>query len=269
MQFSLEQRTATLSVGEFSDFALGPRESGGGAQGLWRAQLGQHWHNELRARTEKEHAVDGAVPAEVQFEIPIEGRLTRGGWTFLLGGRIDQIVPSWNPIKEGLPSEALAKEGGSTLREIKTVTRALPATEDELRADYPEYFLQLATYAVLKRGQGTAAARAELVFVETSSGLAQSVALTPFDEALVLHQLDSIVAFLNQRLRATERRRALAFHPAFTDLRPGQETIQADLAAAFARSPIVLFEAPTGYGKTGCALEFALTQLRSGRCSRA
>ncbi len=258
MQFSLDQRTATLSVGEFSDFALGPRESGGGAQGLWRAQLGQHWHNELRASTEKEQTVGGALRPDVLFEIPIEGRLTRGGWTFLLGGRIDQLV-------------------GSTLREIKTVTRPLPAPEDELRADYPEYFLQLATYAVLSRASSLSsqlsalnrsALHAELVFVETSSGLAQTVALTPFDEALVLHQLDSIVEFLNQRLRATERRRALAFHPAFTELRPGQETIQADLAAAFARSPLVLFEAPTGYGKTGCALEFALTQLRSGRCSR-
>jgi Rad3-related DNA helicase len=31
---------------------------------------------------------------------------------------------------------------------------------------------------------------------------------------------------------------------------------------------ILLFEAPTGYGKTGCVLEFALGQLQSGRFSR-
>ncbi len=72
MQFSLAQRTASLSVGEFSDFALGPRESGGGAAGLWRAQLGQHWHNELRTRTLAE------APA-AQFEIPIEGRPVHRG----------------------------------------------------------------------------------------------------------------------------------------------------------------------------------------------
>lgn len=249
MQFSLDQRTVTLSVGEFSDFALGPREGGGGAQGLWRAQLGQHWHNELRKRTESEFTAGGALRPDVLFEIPIEGLLVRGGWTFQLGGRIDQVV-------------------GSTLREIKTVTRPLPAPEDELRADYPGYFLQLATYAVLRRAQGAATRSAELVFVEASSGLAQSVALTPFDEALVLHQLDAVVEFLDQRLRATARRRALALRPAFAELRPGQETIQTDLAATFARAPIVLFEAPTGYGKTGCAMEFALGQLRAGRYSR-
>ena len=33
MQFDLEQRSLTLSAGEFADFSLGPRESGGGPQG--------------------------------------------------------------------------------------------------------------------------------------------------------------------------------------------------------------------------------------------
>ena len=280
MQFSLEHRTVTLSVGEFSDFALGPREGSGGAQGLWRAQLGQHWHNELRLRTESEFTLDGILRPDVLFEVSIEGLLVRGGWTFRLGGRIDQVV-------------------GPTLREIKTVTRPLPAAEDELRADYPAYFLQLATYVVLSRAPGSSPAtrhsslsplRAELVFVEASSSLAQTVALTPFDEALVLHQLDAVVEFLDQRLRATARRRSLALRPAFAALRPGQETIQADLRAAFGRvesprakvenpetkpsafdprpSTVLLFEAPTGYGKTGCAMEFALGELRAGRFSR-
>lgn len=242
MQFSLEQRTAGLSVGEFSEFSLGPHESGGGPQGLWRAQLGQHWHNELRIRTQAES------PA-AQFEIPIEGRLTHRGWTFTLAGRIDQLV-------------------GATLREIKSVTRPLPAPEPELRAEYPGYFLQLAAYAVLRRTQGAAVTGTELVFVEASSGLSQVIALTPFDEALVYHQLDALVEFLNLQLRATERRRALQFQPPFPSLRAGQESIQADLAAAFARSPTVLFEAPTGYGKTGCVLEYALGQLRDGRYGR-
>lgn len=249
MHFSLETQTASLSVGEFADFALGPRESGGGSPGLWRAQLGQHWHNELRAQTEREQTTGGALRPDVAFEVQIEGTLTHQGWSLKLGGRIDQLV-------------------GSTLREIKSVLRPLPAEEAELRADYPAYFLQLATYVVLRRLQGARDTRAELVFVEASSGLSQTIALTPFDEALVHHQLDAVVGFLQQQLRAAQRRRALVFHSPFRELRPGQETIQADLAAAFARAPIVLFEAPTGYGKTGCTLEFALTQLKSARYDR-
>jgi len=250
MHFSLENRTASLSVGEFANFALGPHESGGGPQGLWRAQLGQHWHNELRVRTEKECTVDGTLRPDVQFEVVIDGHLTHRGWTFHLNGRIDQLV-------------------GDTLREIKSVTRPLPAEEAELRADYPPYFLQLAAYAVLRRALGAKSTKAELIFVEAGSGLAQTIALTPFDEALVHHQLDALVEFLNLRQRATARRRSLTFQPAFESLRPGQETIQQDLLSAFSFQPsALLFEAPTGYGKTGCVLEFALGQMRTGRFAR-
>lgn len=276
MQFSLEAKTVSLSVGEFAGFVLGPQESGGGAQGLWRAQLGQHWHNELRNRTEQEFTVEGVLRTDVQFEVAIEGHLVHRGWRFTLSGRIDQLI-------------------GDTLREIKSVVRPLPAAEAELRADYPDYFRQLATYVVLLRTAENSqlpalnrdALRAELIFVETGSGVAQTIVLTPFDEALVFHQLDALAEFLNLRLRATERRRALQFRPAFADLRPGQENIQAELSAALlprtqvkqtpdsasataiqSGSPIVLFEAPTGYGKTGCVLEFALGQMRAGHFAR-
>jgi Rad3-related DNA helicase len=133
----------------------------------------------------------------------------------------------------------------------------------------------------MRRALGSPVRRTELVFVEATSGLVQTVALNPFDEALVTHQLEVVVAFLDARRAAAERRRHLLFTPPFPALRPGQETIQQDLAAAF-RSPsgpphsalrtpqasVVLLEAPTGYGKTGCGLEFALTQLRGGRFDR-
>src|SRR5262245_9977306 len=121
MIFDLDKRTAALSVGEFSDFSLGPRESlGGGSAGVWRAELGTHWQNELRAQATAEHA------AAAEFEIPITGQIFHRGWTLTLTGRIDQIVR--------LPAAPV------TLREIKSVTRELPADEAELRADYPEYF---------------------------------------------------------------------------------------------------------------------------------
>ena len=251
MHFSLENRIVTLSVGEFAGFSLGPQEGSGGPSGLWRAQLGQHWHNELQKRTLAE--APGAA-----FEIVIAGSLTHRGWTFALNGRIDQQV-------------------GSLLREIKSVMHPLPAEEAALRADYPAYFLQLGAYVVLQKSRSQPSAlssqlspvRAELVFVEASSGLSQTVALTPFDEALVFHQLDAIAEFLNLQRRAAERRRALAFQSPFTTLRPGQETIQADLLSALSSTPsALLFEAPTGYGKTGCVLEFALGRLRAGEFAR-
>jgi len=267
MIFDLDQRTAALSVGEFSEFSVGPRDASGGgvASGVWRAQLGTHWHNELRHRAIQEHG------AAASFEIPITGAIAHRGWTLTLTGRIDQIIRNGSR---------------ATLREIKSVTRTLPADEGELRADYPEYFIQAATYATLTRlglatlpqlelpasdpsAATTGSARTELVFVETGSGLAQAIALNPGDERLFHHQLEHVTEFLILRLRARERLRGLQYRPAFAVPRPGQETTQAELTTLFGRQPLVLFEAPTGFGKTGVLLEFALGQLRSGHFDRA
>src|SRR5688572_13129223 len=265
MIYDLEQRSAALSVGEFAGFSLGPREAGGGGTaGIWRAQLGTHWHNELRTRAIAEHA------AAAEFEIPISGQVFHRGWILTLTGRIDQLVRRANVI---------------TLREIKSVTRTLPADEAELRAEYPEYFIQLASYralghqarpgksALLHPGDQPAAENAivgsELVFVETGSGLAQTIALTPADDALFQTQLERFTEFLGLRLRARERLRGLRFRPAFATPRPGQESTQIELTALFEQQPLVLFEAPTGFGKTGVLLEFALGQLRSGHFDRA
>lgn len=247
MEFSLDDRTATLSVGEFSDFAIGPRTAAGGAQGLWRAQLGTHWHQELRRQAEAEQT--GA-----RFEVSISGRVFHAGWTLTLSGRIDQLLP--------------ADGGGVRLREIKTITEALPTSEEALRARYPDYFAQLATYVALQRliEPGTFV-RAELVFVETASGLAQPVAV-PDDEPLFRSRLERVTEFLSLRLHARESRRSLAYRPAFATLRPGQETTGAELAAALAANRVVVFEAPTGFGKTGALLETGLAALKSGRFQR-
>ena len=264
MEFDLVQRTAALSVGEFAEFTLGPHDSGGGPQGIWRARLGAHWHNELRSQVAAEN------PAAT-FEVPIAGRIAHQGWTLTLNGRIDQIIPAVShPTDDRRPDE----RGGKTvppvtLREIKTVMRPLPVAEAELRAEYPGYFVQVATYLALRRITDPAASlRAELHFLEAGSGLAQTVALTPADESSVRVQLERVVEFLNLRWTARERLRHLRFRPAFTELRPGQEETRAELTAAFQQHPVVLFEAPTGFGKTGVLLEFALGQLQSGHFER-
>lgn len=262
MEFDLTRRTANLSVGEFAAFRLGPHDPGTGAAGLWRAQLGTHWHNELRAQT-------AAANPAATFEVAITGRIVHRGWTLTLAGRIDQVLPpsaAWQKMDDKGPATAGEKV---TLREIKTVMRALPLDEAGLRSSYPEHFAQAATYVALRRLDPAAPpARAELLFVEAGSGLAQPVALTPADEVFFRTQLERVTEFLELRQRARARLGRLRFRPAFTSLRPGQEETQAQLTAAFNRTPAVLFEAPTGFGKTGVLLEFALGQLRSGHFER-
>ena len=262
MEFSLAARTARLGVGEFSDFTLGPRDSSGGPQGLWRAQLGTYWHQQLRAQATTEHA------AAAEFEVAITGQVFHRGWTLTFTGRIDQLLRSPEPAS--VPAPAV------TLREIKTVTRPLPADETELRRDYPAYFIQLATYAALHRLAPTSEPKTqnpklkpELVFVEAGSGLSQTVALTSADDALFRIQLERVAEFLDLRLRARERLRHLRYRSPFVTPRPGQETTATELTTAFEKNPALLFEAPTGFGKTGVLLEFALGQLRSGHFDRA
>lgn len=370
MEFSLDRRTCALSVGEFAGFTLGPREAGrGGASGLWRAQLGQEWHAQLRKRTEAEisEKKQGSTQADAAFEVPLTLPCIHRGWTFTLNGRIDQLVTLF-----ALPAGSDAAHPPAVsviIREIKTVAGPLPADEDALRAEYPEYFLQVITYLALVRtaprpphrpvagssaqrnacsrgssdecratnqaaqssvganraevqthplaldprlspfdcrdaaseelGWSTpglelasrSALRAELVFVELGTGITQTIVLTADDEHCFRIQLERLVDFLELQLRARERLRGLQFHPAFAVLRAGQESVQAELLAAFGgnnerhgttaagcgpadqaggfqRHATLLFEAPTGYGKTGVLLEFALGRLRAGRFAR-
>ncbi len=174
MEFNLDQRTASLSVGEFADFTTGPHDAGSGHAGLWRAHLGTHWHNELRARAAAE------TPA-AEFELVIAGRIFHGGWTLTLTGRIDQLLRTGDTV---------------TLREIKTVTRPLPTDEATLpprrlprptsSASSPAtlYARPASASSSLVTGHSSLTefcvpGAPELVFVETSSGLAQTVPLTP------------------------------------------------------------------------------------------
>ncbi len=180
----------------------------------------------------------------------MSGELVRHGWTLALLGRIDQIVGTG---------------GDAVLREIKTVTRPLPEAESELRADYPAYFAQLAAYGAL-RGRSE---RCELVFVEADTGLSQTVALSRDDERHLELQLERVSEFLELRLRARERLRALRYRPAFSTLRAGQETAATEMTAAVrGAQSAILFEAPTGFGKTGVLLECALGELKEGHFDR-
>ena len=78
MEFNLDQRTASLSVGEFAEFTTGPHDAGSGHAGLWRAQLGTHWHNELRGRAAAE--TPGAE-FELGWGADPELRVHRDAWS--------------------------------------------------------------------------------------------------------------------------------------------------------------------------------------------
>src|SRR5882672_4701048 len=100
MEFSLDARTAGLSAGEFANFTVGPHDAGSGGYSLERAQLGTHWHNELRAQATADHG-----PA-AEFEIAITGKIFHRGWTLTLTGRIDQLLRTPAPPSPTAPKKS-------------------------------------------------------------------------------------------------------------------------------------------------------------------
>jgi DNA excision repair protein ERCC-2 len=253
MQISFEQKKVTLAIGEFSEFTDSPSTSGGSGRGggFWRAQVGQAWHTELRNNLARRDP-------SASFEVTIAAVWPHGGWLFEFQGRADQVIRD---------------DRGVTLREIKTVDHPLPAHEETLVAAYPAYFLQARTYQrlyPLATGESPLPVRAELVFVEIQTGMTQVVSLEPETQASdgFLLQLGRIHRFVELRREHLQRLREFAFLPPFEASRPGQEEISARMESTCSTEKVTLFEAPTGFGKTGVVLEYALNRLRRGAVTR-
>jgi len=250
MQFDLDARKVSLSVREFADFQLYPTSSQPFRGGRWRAELGQAWHKEWHNRARQSHP-------NIETEASIKGSWQFQNWTFALQGRIDQII---------------FQADGVIIREIKTISQRLPEQSNALLESYPAYFRQLATYMALAsihseyRDQSI---QGELLFVAIADGISQTVAFENEHQELFHSQLERIHRFLEQRRHSTQRLRQCHFNPPFANLRPGQNEARDQLSTIAHRSKIILLEAPTGFGKTGFTLEYALQQLREGRFDRA
>lgn len=248
MQFDPVERSVSLAVGELAAFRNQPSNAGAGG-GQWRATVGQQWHKVSASQTSE------AYP-DARFEETIKGTLLYKDWAFHLQGRIDQVIPEGKWL---------------TLREVKTVRRNLPASNEELAATYPEYFAQAAIYLRLARllpEYRNHELRAELLFIGIQDGAAQRAAIEPGDETLLDRKLDELVAFLDDRRSCRQRLNEIEIRPAFEELRDGQSELIEQLATASLRNLNILMQAPTGFGKTGIVLEHALQQMKAGLFER-
>jgi Rad3-related DNA helicase len=251
MHCDLDQKRINIAIGELADFSVGPREPGAGKNNSWRAQLGIQWHTTLRREYE-------ALHPSASFEIPLEGRMVQRGWLITLNGRIDQMRET---------------ETTTILREIKTVTDPLPRDERSLREDYPNYFIQLAAYASVLENtpsyNSKKSIKTELVFVEVATGITQTVSLNSEDYLAFKTQLYKVYEFFSLQLENRDKRKRLIFNAAFIKLRQGQETTLSEIEhKILSENKALVLQAPTGFGKTGMLLEFALKKLKSAECER-
>ena len=243
-----QQRLAKLNVRELAQFqdrqAVVPASP---TPSRWRASVGQQWHDNLRKHAE-------AAPGEATFEKTLKTTTYHNGWQIELTGKVDQWIEH---------------QGRHTIREIKTISRNLPMEEGELLAHYPSYFAQVQAYMAMALDLGLAQfenLEGELTFVSIAESMVQAVPIHPGDLSLHQAQTTRFQNYLGIRRENHERLTSIRFHPPFADWRPGQkETLDKLRQHSFPHPPNpLLLEAPTGFGKTGVALQYALEQLQSG-----
>lgn len=265
MQWDWSNRTIHLAVGELAAFDwFAPAAP---ASGRWRAELGSHWHDQLRQQAAaQDHAW--------QFEVACSGLLQRHGWSFHLRGRIDQFKPPPQNLPEPVPQKNAQKPEPvpALLREVKTIQQPLPADKAVLRQTYPAYFHQTDLYRCLLQQSASSPhspePSAELLFLEIQTGLTQAVPLSADDRHRLHAHLDAVIQILEERRRHFRQLRAFTVPPPFPQWRPGQQAARADLQQALQASDPIALEAPTGFGKTALALEQALRALCSGQVER-
>jgi DNA excision repair protein ERCC-2 len=262
MDIDYENRAVRLGVGELAQFRLGPRDAGSDVRvGRWRMEAGSQWHRRLqdeetaRSATVATTGIVGIVPP--RFEVVVSGVVLFEGWRFELQGRVDQIV----------------FDGARTvLREVKTVSHPLPMREDALRGMYPTYFAQAAAYQALcglNPALGLTGAFSELLFVDIDEGARQVVAAGEDARAAFDAQIHLLWEFAQSRRGSRARILSAEIAPPFDTVRTGQEGTEKALYDAALGGKILLWEAPTGFGKTAYALYNALTRMKSGLADRA
>lgn len=219
--------------------------------GLWRAKVGTEWHQRMQAQAEEAHGADAT------FEITISATWIERDWRMELQGRIDQLIQH---------------DGQTTLREVKSLSRPLPMPEKELTEDYPHYLRQLAAYLVcwkLTHPHETNPPNGELLFVDINEGITQTLQLSMADaETLVAQQAARIRPFMEHFAARRSALRDTDFPQPFDQWRDGQADTHTALHQHAATAPIILFEAPTGFGKTGLALHYAINRLRDSAFDR-
>ncbi|MEO8380954.1 MAG: ATP-dependent DNA helicase [Acidobacteriota bacterium] len=254
MRVDFEKREIVCAVGDLVQGSTYRRigvERGDGFRRMW---IGQDIHTR---RAEQRASEDPHYRAEVH----VVHRMTLGGWTVTITGRID-----------GLSIDKEAKVVG--IEEVKSIHFDL-----ELEALYRSEKLQRHLYQLLLYSyflcsqpdlEGYTFAP-QLVLIDLVSGEARIVD-TEFDRESVAKTLQSHIAKLigdletAAALRVAKRAFADTLTFPFDVVRPGQEQIISAVARGIYQRDSLLVSAPTGIGKTMAVLYPAVRQsLKLGK----
>ena len=254
MRVDYEKREIVCAVGDLVHESTYRRigvERGDGFRRMW---IGQDIHSR---RAEQRANEDPLYRAEVH----VVHRLTLGGWSVTITGRIDGL--------------SIDKEQKTVnIEEVKSIHFDL-----ELEALYrseklQRHLYQLLLYAYFLSSQPELdgfAFKPQLALIDLVSGEAKIVD-TEFDRARVESTLHAHVAKLIEdletaaALRTAKRAFADTLEFPFDVVRPGQEAIVSAVARGVYQRDALLVSAPTGIGKTMAVLYPAVKQsLKLGK----
>lgn len=247
MRLATDRRLVTLGAREFAVFGLPGRV--GSSSSAWRTAAGVEWHNRLAERA-------AAESSAWKFETPVRLVRQQGAWTVEIEGRIDQ----WRDEGERI-----------VVREVKTVTGEIDAPAEFFRKKYREHFVQLAVYCAALAADPAFSGRriaGEVLYADIASGVTLAVKPDESPDDLLALGLEAVERFAEDRRSSRVRLSGMRFRRAFDTPRDGWEDARHNLDLAAARAKVTLLEAPTGFGKTALALDFALARLRDGLCDR-
>jgi DNA excision repair protein ERCC-2 len=231
----------TLSI---RDFALPSPRLGSidVHSGLGRsAEMGQEIHTRIQAmRAESE--------PDYECEVKISHEFERGGYTFVVGGRMDGFFDHEVPRIEEIKTSF-------NIRELKR--RLL---DPEL--DHP-YCLQLKTYGYFYWLEHDVIPELSFHLVSTRNNDSENLDLkldTDTYKAWLDRRLNELVSEAQKNERRTARRKKIAanFPFPFEKPRPGQTDLIQTLRDAMATQTRMLVQAPTGLGKTAGVMYPAL-----------
>lgn len=234
------------SVSELARFSECPQLFSNADAGIWRMEVGRQWHDTLAAQATE-------LNPHTLTEFPVDGILHVRNWQIQLKGRIDQWIPAPN---------------GGCIREIKTI-QAMEGDDATLRRQYPEYILQTALYGALMLSANPGAAiTMELAFVDIADGMTHCIKLDDQDQQALDKHLNHFVDYLEHRRQFRQNFFHCNLPPPFSQWREGQQSLHQDLQKAISEDSIIYLEAPTGFGKTGVALDVALHALQKDQIDR-
>lgn len=258
MEIDFERRRISIGVKDFVTFGrFEPESYQIGFTGSWRSRTGQQWHQQLADESRRIHGNNCLTEVSIQAEIPFRD------WVFELQGRLDQVLISDSP---------------TFVREIKTTHLLLPDNPELLENAHPTHFAQMSLYLRMCEAcedlPFPLPAKGELVFVNFSNGIRQSVPIRKEHTDALDTTFESWHAFLESRRSSRESWHQT--HPplAFEELRPEQILTHNRLLswekADTSQNKTTRFalEASTGFGKTALALEHAFRLMQSGTVDR-